>query len=234
MLKILLSTLQGFHPFKMRLIRSDKVVYSAQNRPILPVKKESLKNQDKISFSKSFEVKKKTEIFELSKDLIIKPNLSEILLENEVGVKLGKSVTFTKVKRGDSDGFVTGYNSDNEIISNYLIKNNNDIDDDKYDNDNDNNYSYDSNVNENVIDYNESMTNNNNNNNNKNNNNNYNNDNNNIHNDLPQSLVCMRINNTGGKELTLRSVLSLKNNTNRIFQLSVRRGTDTTEASLGK
>ena len=224
----------------MRLIRSDKVIYSAQNRPILPIKKDSIKNQDKITLTRISEVKRNSEIFEIPKEFIIKPNLAEIVSENEIGLKLNKNVLLGKIGKGDSEGFITGYNSDNENNLNNLNYDSNDNDsDNNSDNNNDNNNNIKSD-NDYNIDYNESMTNNkvenintNNNNNNNSNNNNNNNNNNNIHNDLPLSLVCMRINNTGGKELTLRSILSIKNNTNRIFQLSIRKGTDTTEASLG-
>ena len=41
--------------------------------------------------------------------------------------------------------------------------------------------------------------------------------------DVPLALVSMRIKSDGGRELVLRSVLSIKNDTNRVFQLSVRR-----------
>jgi hypothetical protein len=41
--------------------------------------------------------------------------------------------------------------------------------------------------------------------------------------DLPLALVSMRIESNGGRELVLRSVLSIKNDTSRVFQLSVRR-----------
>ena len=96
----------------MRLIRSDKVIYSAQNRPILPVKKDSLKNQDKVTLIRISVVKKNSEIFEISKDLIIKPNLMEVVSENEIGLKLNKNVLLGKVGKGDSEGFSSGSRRD--------------------------------------------------------------------------------------------------------------------------
>jgi hypothetical protein len=51
--------------------------------------------------------------------------------------------------------------------------------------------------------------------------------------EVPLALVSMRVKSNGGRELVLRSILSLKNNTSRVFQLSIRRGVDSTETSLG-
>lgn len=185
----------------MRLIRSDKKIYSAENRPILQSRKET-KNEEK---------KKKIEISNLANNSVLNKN--------------GFEVTENTDYRANSD-------SNDESIKDYKSE------------DNGNNNTNESNmkslnattIHKNISNINLANKNNNTENNNSNNSNNTNNSNKTYNINAtqpPLSLVCTKVLSNGSKELVLRSVLSIKNNTTRVFQLAVRNGTDTTEASLG-
>lgn len=186
----------------MRLIRSDKKIYSAENRPILQSRKET-KNEEK---------KKKIEISNLANNSVLNKNGFE-LTEN----------TDYKVNNDSNDESIKGYKSEDN--SNNINNNNN------------NKKSINpTTINNNISNNNLVNKNNNTENNNSANLNNINNSNKTYNMNAtqsPLSLVCTKVLSNGSKELILRSVLSIKNNTTRVFQLAVRNGTDTTEASLG-
>ena len=185
----------------MRLIRSDKKIYSAENRPILQSRKET-KNEEK---------KKNIEISNLANNSVLNKN--------------GFEVTENTDYRANSD-------SNDESFKDYKSEDNG--------NNNTNNNKMKSlnatTIHNNISNINLANKNNNTENNNSNNSNNTNNSNKTYNINAtqpPLSLVCTKVLSNGSKELVLRSVLSIKNNTTRVFQLAVRNGTDTTEASLG-
>jgi hypothetical protein len=256
----------------MRLIRSDKRIYSAENRPNLPIKKDGGKNQDFFGSSSRYsELKKKNENLEslkhfnykLEREISLRKSYEKMNNEkdgkckeidlnnnNESGNNNdndnNNNNDMNNIKSGDNDSDVNGMNSDMNSDNN-----NDNINNNKDNNNNDNNNNINNNLNTNInININTNInthintninTNTNTNTNTNNHTNNHTNNTTNVmkipeFNDtkIPLSLVTMRIRNNGGKELILRSILSIKNNTARVFQLSVRKRSDVTDTSLGK
>ena len=211
------------------MIRSDKMTYTPENRPVLPPKKETPVNKDLFGTRRnSFGHLENTG----------KINLNSIFDEDD---STGRVRACLNAEGDDEKTRLKKSNDsyDKSIISDqHLFDHNSNNNDNNKNNSNDNNDNKDYNSgntlinhdnNDNSIIRNTST--------NTITNTSYNNvstkDTDTSHMDVPLSLVSVKIKSNGVKEIILRSLLSIKNNTARVLQLSVRKGTDATETSLG-
>ena len=248
----------------MRMIRSDKMTYTPENRPVLPPKKETPVNKDLFGTRRnSFGHLENTG----------KINLNSIFDEDDSTGRVRACLN------AEGDDEKTRLKKNNDSYDKSIISDQHLFDHNRNNNDNNNNNDRNNNRNNNDDNNNNNNNSNNNNNDNNDNDNNKNNSNDNndnkdynsgntsinhdnndnsiirntstntitntsynnvstkdtdtSHMDVPLSLVSVKIKSNGVKEIILRSLLSIKNNTARVLQLSVRKGTDATETSLG-
>ena len=246
------------------MIRSDKMTYTPENRPVLPPKKETPVNKDLFGTRRnSFGHLENTG----------KINLNSIFDEDDSTGRVRACLN------AEGDDEKTRLKKSNDSYDKSIISDQHLFDHNRNNNDNNNNNDRNNNRNNNDDRNNNRNNNDDNNNNNNNNDNNKNNSNDNndnkdynsgntlinhdnndnsiirntstntitntsynnvstkdtdtSHMDVPLSLVSVKIKSNGVKEIILRSLLSIKNNTARVLQLSVRKGTDATETSLG-
>ena len=200
------------------MIRSDKMTYTPENRPVLPPKKETPVNKDLFGTRRnSFGHLENTG----------KINLNSIFDEDD---STGRVRACLNAEGDDEKTRLKKSNDsyDKSIISDqHLFDHNRNNNDNKDYNSGNTTINHDNN--DNSIIRNTST--------NTITNTSYNNvstkDTDTSHMDVPLSLVSVKIKSNGVKEIILRSLLSIKNNTARVLQLSVRKGTDATETSLG-